>query len=52
VKNTKHDSRGKQDRSLQKLRAAALRALSGTALKAAKGGTETPPPPPGGDPIC
>jgi hypothetical protein len=52
VKNTKHNSRDKQDQATRQRRASALRALNGTALKVAKGGTETPPPPPGGDPIC
>jgi hypothetical protein len=52
MKSTKHNSRDKQNQSTQKLRASALRALSGTALKAAKGGTGTNPPPPSSDPIC
>jgi hypothetical protein len=51
MKSTKRNSRDKQNQA-QKLRASALRALSGTALKVVKGGTGTNPPPPSSDPIC
>jgi len=52
MKNTKRNSHAKQNQSMQKLRASALRALSTTALKTAKGGVGTNPPPPSSDPIC
>jgi hypothetical protein len=50
VKNTKQNSREQENQSIQKLRGAALRALSDSALKVVRGGDGTVNP--GGDPIC
>ncbi|HEY0479587.1 MAG TPA: hypothetical protein VGD37_18835 [Kofleriaceae bacterium] len=53
MKNTKYDCRKNQDLSIQKRRASGLRALSGSALKAVKGGQGPgAAAPPGIDPIC
>jgi hypothetical protein len=53
VKNTKRAPAKKVNQTIQQARAKALRAVSDTALKAAKGGTGGDPPPlTSSDPIC
>jgi hypothetical protein len=43
MKNAKTNSRKKEDRPMQELRASALRALSKAALESVKGGDSPPP---------